>query len=570
MNDTPNIHEPAPEFTQYLARDIARTLRHEARFAPSPGSSRARRARVAVVSVAGTVVTLVVGLILGTSNGYAAARVDSDRRVGELAANTAGVTAQLTALRVDLARARDDLAHQMSQDHALSPDAVKAAEAELRSMEASVERIELDLTQGQARIARPTAAALHVVPVTRALAVTCNALALDSAAAPPAPQTVQTFDLAAASAKTGPVFWSVAGIRSLPNGKLLVNDVEDHQIRLFDSTLATSTVALDSTSAGGPTFGPQTPLLAYLGDSSLFADPRAHTLHVLNANGQIARSVALPFMTFPIGAPAYVDAKGRLLFAGATWVSRTDSASILRLDLASGRIDTVARVRQGSGLDLRWFVAERGAPVGSAGAINLSARDASAIVPGRDDWAVLADGTIAIVRGHDYHVDLIRPDGTTTTAPKLPFDWDRLASENRQQLADAGRMALARHDSVGRLIARLDSLKLSIVRRDSFSLQYARLANSVLLRTLRISPSASALIPDADGNLWILPSGMPPASQSAVYDVINSKGQLTQRVRIPAGRSIAGFGKGGVVYLLGGDRSNGFFLERTGIVGAAR
>ena len=37
---------------------------------------------------------------------------------------------------------------------------------------------------------------------------------------------------------------------------------------------------------------------------------------------------------------------------------------------------------------------------------------------------------------------------------------------------------------------------------------------------------------------------------------------LFQRVRVPLGRSIAGFGKGGVVYLLNGDRTNGFFLER--------
>lgn len=34
-------------------------------------------------------------------------------------------------------------------------------------------------------------------------------------------------------------------------------------------------------------------------------------------------------------------------------------------------------------------------------------------------------------------------------------------------------------------------------------------------------------------------------------------------VRMPSGRSIAGFGRGGVVYLMYRDGANGWFLERT-------
>ncbi len=47
-----------------------------------------------------------------------------------------------------------------------------------------------------------------------------------------------------------------------------------------------------------------------------------------------------------------------------------------------------------------------------------------------------------------------------------------------------------------------------------------------------------------------------------VYDVVNPTKGLFQRVRVPLDRSIAGFGKGGVVYLQSGDRTNGFYLER--------
>ena len=56
-----------------------------------------------------------------------------------------------------------------------------------------------------------------------------------------------------------------------------------------------------------------------------------------------------------------------------------------------------------------------------------------------------------------------------------------------------------------------------------------------------------AVLADGDGNIWVrtttLVQGQP------VYDVINSKGELVDRVQLPPFRSIAGFAPG-VVYLV--------------------
>jgi hypothetical protein len=72
-----------------------------------------------------------------------------------------------------------------------------------------------------------------------------------------------------------------------------------------------------------------------------------------------------------------------------------------------------------------------------------------------------------------------------------------------------------------------------------------------------------AVMPDLDGNLWILPaSSAQSKAGELVYDMVNVKGNF-QRVRVPLGRSVIGFGKGGVVFLLSGDKTNGFYLERT-------
>jgi len=54
---------------------------------------------------------------------------------------------------------------------------------------------------------------------------------------------------------------------------------------------------------------------------------------------------------------------------------------------------------------------------------------------------------------------------------------------------------------------------------------------------------------DADGNLWIRTIPTKPVPGGVVYDVVNSKGELADRIQLPPGYTLAGFGKGRVVYL---------------------
>jgi hypothetical protein len=55
---------------------------------------------------------------------------------------------------------------------------------------------------------------------------------------------------------------------------------------------------------------------------------------------------------------------------------------------------------------------------------------------------------------------------------------------------------------------------------------------------------------DAEGNLWIRTIPTSPVAGGPVYDVINRKGELVERVQVPENRSIIGFGPDGAVYLL--------------------
>lgn len=557
MKTTDNTHEPTPEFSEFLARDIARRLRHEARFAPSAASIRARKLSVIMASAVGTVVVLAIGLIFGTSTGYASARVESDRQQIETAATTLGASSQIAELRMDLGRARTVLAQLAANKDSVSQATLRTAESDLRAMEASAGQIQLDLTPRHDTAAKLSPSIIGGISMKTALAVTCSALALGVPAAP-VPQAIPTITLPAASAKSTFALWSVAGVRQLSGGKLIVNDNVGREIRVFDSTLATSVVTIDSTSYGLRRPQP-IPLLRFTGDSTLLADPQSRTLRVLDARGQVARTIALPDAPFNLSGPGYTDGKGHVLFAArAIWMTpgaSADSLPILRLDLASGRVDTVGRIKSSDG---RFSTRIANRDTGNY-AVRLApfSFGSQSLVPSRDDWAVLSDGSVAIVRGHDYHIDWIHSDGTASSSAKLPFDWQGLADESKKQMLDTAAYKVAQRQ---RITIAGDTMASKIYK--------AQLGLYVNLLSI-LQPGAGTMIPDLDGNVWIQPSASPaPATADAVYDVVNGKGELFQRVRVPAGKSIAGFGPGGVVYLSSGDRRDGYFLERTRLPGS--
>ena len=60
---------------------------------------------------------------------------------------------------------------------------------------------------------------------------------------------------------------------------------------------------------------------------------------------------------------------------------------------------------------------------------------------------------------------------------------------------------------------------------------------------------AGAARADADGNLWVRTQPAKPLPGGPVYDVINKQGELSDRLQVPVGYTLVGFGKGKVVYL---------------------
>jgi hypothetical protein len=228
--------------------------------------------------------------------------------------------------------------------------------------------------------------------------------------------------------------------------------------------------------------------------------------------------------------------------------------TVVRFDLASRQVDTVGRLggpsRAGAEPDEYFRVAN---------VVWLGGRNAGGLAGSGDDWAVLSDGSIAFVRGHDYHVDWVRANGQKTSTAKLPFDWQSLSdttAAGRARLAYQPVTLRTRPDSAARGV---DSIRRAV----SLAAGSLRYALSVVTEG-----GSGAITPDLDGNVWILPTSTPDADDRLVYDVVNTRGELIQRVRLFPGRSIAGFGRNGTVYQQ--VRGYGVTIERTRFVAGRR
>ncbi len=375
---------------------------------------------------------------------------------------------------------------------------------------------------------------------------------------------------------------SVSIVRTLPGGRVLVSDITRRQVLLLDAEFHKVKSVVDSANGAGTFWsGPMSGLLPFKRDSSLVVDPRTYTMLVIDANGDVARVMAIPsvrdapFMVGgPFGTPGY-DARGRIVFRGApaeaarsagdgprasTTVARpifADSAPILRIDLATRNRELLTYVKIPQVL-------------GSSTFDTADRLDGTTLIvnplPTIDDWAMMPDGRIAVVRGKDYHVDWLELDGRWTSTGKIPYTWERLDDDAKQRVVDSVTTERERLLEAGRRKREADSLADTKSSNVTYSrnpdVPAARQQFRVVRLTQLVVPAKQlpdyrpafgqgAVRADDDGNLWVRTTTASDAGH--IYDVINGQGVLVDRVKLPFGRVISGFGKG-VVYMgvLGG------------------
>jgi hypothetical protein len=376
---------------------------------------------------------------------------------------------------------------------------------------------------------------------------------------------------------------ALSAVRQLPGGKLLVNDPVRKRVLLLDSTLAVVSVVADSTTSAASYGTRAGGLIAYRGDSTLFVDPSSLSMLVIDPAGRIARVMAAPrpndvgfLVGGPFGNPGF-DAQGRLVyrtlnrnFGGPppqpgqpfTPPPQPDTAPIIRFDLATRKLDTAAFIKTPR-VRMNMMRTERG----------MSVTSTIDPIPVVDDWAVLPDGGIALVRGRDYHVDYVDADGTRRSGGKIPFDWQRLNDEQKTALIDSTRKAIEAQRAGGGGPGGAASITggggqviVSVTTGPGGGGTQTQVGGPPPgggavqlpppsfyapneLADYRPAFAGGSVRADAEGRLWIRTIPTKPLAGGAEYDVIDREGKLVERVAIPKGTTIIGFGSGGIVYL---------------------
>ena len=102
--------------------------------------------------------------------------------------------------------------------------------------------------------------------------------------------------LGAISAKSTVTWSNILGLRALPGGRVLVNDVAGRKVVLLDSTLAQIGIVADTTPATATAYsGRIASIIPYRADSTLFVDPQSMSMMVIDPSGKMtSRVMALP------------------------------------------------------------------------------------------------------------------------------------------------------------------------------------------------------------------------------------------------------------------------------------
>lgn len=476
-----------------------------------------------------------------------------------------------------------------------------------------------------------------------------------AAVAPHAPPGPPVRKIATATAVSKESFGTINSVLELRDGRVLVNDGVGRRLLLMDTTLTKVDVVLDSLAEIANTYGtrPGT-LIPYRGDTILFVDPASYAIVVFDPAARFVRTRSVwrvqDQYLFTSGTGTYgwsaADAKGRIVYResaqpappkvapppGVPWIPpQPDSAFIVAVDLGTRKIDTLASMRIPKQVLTIKMTPE--------GGFNLYAQINP--MPMTDDWAVLADGTVALIRGRDYRVEYLHPDGTWTSSQKLPFDWQHYTDEDKQKLVDSVKkmnersLAMSYATSMIRWVNAYDrkyppnfkvpagyvppfgfmkTWKLppdvkfparyiygcaegeepttadapkvagatevrpiaaaapmgfpgapgALTGTPSCIPQPVMLSGNVppmpTMREVYVLPpselpdyrppfASNSVRSDMDGNVWVRTIPPKPIPGGNVYDVISESGELVDRLQIPPGYTIVGFGRGKIVYM---------------------
>lgn len=373
-----------------------------------------------------------------------------------------------------------------------------------------------------------------------AVALAAEVAALVSPAAAISQEVTSLEDPAAAYAEP---FSLIGGIRELEDGRVLVSDALEEKLYVLDPELQ-GAETISRKGQGPDEYRQPDALFAWPGDSTLMVDLGNGRMTVIGSDYEFGRTVPVvqqEAMGLQIIIPEGVDGAGYLYYEPRGDGMIRDSADIVRWRSDSEvEAEPVVRVK------LR-DVTERT----SGGANEMRQEVRPVPLSPEDGWSVGPDGSVAVVRAGDYHVDWVRPDGSVVSGSPVAFDPVSVKTADKEawaeDLAANGMMMMVSNEN-GRMNARMRRGGGRTPGVDGF--EWPEVKPPFAPESVRVDPA---------GYVWV--ERHVPAGESPVLDVFDGEGARVASVAIPVRSSLRAFGDG-TLYVTRRDELGFQWLER--------
>jgi hypothetical protein len=234
---------------------------------------------------------------------------------------------------------------------------------------------------------------------------------------------------------------------------------------------------------------------------------------------------------YDLGSRYGEDAGGgvrRAKSVDAAFAGVSDSAPLVRWDRVKNRLDTLARLRL--------------APLGKPGSGGVPGHQVIMSRPqpfgAADDWAVMPDGRVAVIRAADYHVDWIGADGKRIAAAPNAFRPEKVTAADKARILKPVQAMLS------------GGAKFTVAAPKESDFTWPEVKPPFVAQFTMVTP---------EGRLWVKRSVAEGAEP--MYDELDERGQVARHYLLPKGSTLVGFGKG-VVYLTTADADDLLHLLR--------
>ena len=323
-------------------------------------------------------------------------------------------------------------------------------------------------------------------------------------------------------------FTHVSSVFELRDGRVVVVDEGDATIWIAAFRTRDQTV-LGRHGAGPGEYRMPTVIYPLGGDSLAVLDDADGRLLVITRDGK-AGGFLWPRSQQPEAAGiAATTGDGRgFLYGVAPPAKRTsggelvltDSAPVLRWPLVGGPVDTVA---------VTYRPPPHGAVASPYGAIAAPGNVPALLT--RDRWAVSGDGRVAVIHHEPFQVTFTSPSGVRQSGPVIPYP--------RQPVTDSVKRAyLSERVSANGIVVTAGGSAVPVRRAPT-----ERVATKWAKEVPPFLPDAFVGF-DATGVLWVQRPTF--GREGARYYLLGADGTVLDRVRLPEGHRVVGFGRNAV------------------------